>query len=307
MISRPSLGCTPPHSFEWDFHMAERIAETRSRGPRKRGRTPSPNAAPAGQVQSLTRGLALLERLSQAEGGVSLTDLSLSLGLAASTTHRLLATLEAMGYVYQRGDLGFWYVGVKAFSVGCAFIANRDLVAQTRPFLHSLMEQSGETANLAVLDDGVPVFVDQVQCREIMRMLVRLGSRVPIHASGVGKATLAAMADDRVTELLRRFGMPRFGSNTIDTPGRLRTELAAIRSRGYAFDDEEHTIGLRCVAAAIFDEHGEPIAAISIAGPKPRMPDDRVPQLGAMVLQAARAITAAIGGRQPQASLRKPA
>ena len=138
--------------------MAERIAETRSRGPRKRGRTPSPNAAPAGQVQSLTRGLTLLERLSQADGGVSLTDLSLSLGLPASTTHRLLATLEAMGYVNQRGELGLWYVGVKAYAVGCAFLDNRDIVAQSYPFLRTLMEQSGETANLALLDEGVPVF-----------------------------------------------------------------------------------------------------------------------------------------------------
>lgn len=287
--------------------MADTSVDPRARGTRKRGRAQTgANGGPA-QVQSLTRGLALLDHLSRHDGGVSLSDLSIMVGLPASTVHRLLTTLEATGYVYQRGDLGLWYVGVKAFTVGCAFLANRDLVAQSHPFLRALMEQSGETTNLAVLDEGEPVFVDQVQCHELMRMLVRLGSRAPIHASGVGKAALSGFGDEVVNEVLRRNGLPKLCPNTIDKPAQLRTELAEIRSRGYAVDDEEHTIGLRCVASAIFDEHGEPIAAISIAGPKSRIPDDRLPQLGTLVAQAARSITAAIGGRQPQSALKKSA
>jgi IclR family acetate operon transcriptional repressor len=206
-----------------------------------------------------------------------------------------------MGYVVQRGDLGFWYVGVKAFEVGSAFLSTRDLVAQSHPHLRALVEQSGETANLAVLDDGEAVIVDQVQCQEMMRMLARLGSRAPAHASAVGKAMLAWLQDREITSILHRKGLIRLCQNTIDTPSRLRVELLEVRRRGFAVDDEEHAIGLRCAAAAIHDEHAEPIAAISVSGPKPRITDARLPELGALVAQAAQAITRSIGGRTPAA------
>ena len=159
--------------------------------------SPPSRAPPRSQVQSLTRGLSLLEALARAEGGLTLTDLGQRVQLAPSTAHRLLATLEKMGYVYQAGDLGRWYVGLQAFTVGASFLANRDFVAQSHPYMRRLMEQSGETANLGILDGTEAVFIDQVQCRETMRTIVKLGSRVPLHASGVGKAIFAAMPDER--------------------------------------------------------------------------------------------------------------
>ena len=161
--------------------------------PPRRGRTPSKPGAVAGQVQSLTRGLNLLEALAKADGGITLTDLAQRVDLPPSTTHRLLSTLQRMGYVYQGGDLGLWYVGLHAFTVGAGFLANRDFVAQSHAYMRRLMEQSGETANLAILDGTEAVFIAQVQCHEMMRILVKLGSRVPLHASGVGKAIFASL------------------------------------------------------------------------------------------------------------------
>ena len=183
--------------------------------PPRRGRTPSKPGAVVGQVQSLTRGLNLLEALAKAEGGISLTDVSQRVGLPPSTTHRLLSTLEKMGYVYQGGDLGLWYVGLQAFTVGAGFLANRDFVAQSHVYMRRLVDQSGETANLAVLDGTEAVFIAQVQCREMMRILVKLGSRVPLHASGVGKAIFAALPDEQIDAILKVKGLPRITEHTI--------------------------------------------------------------------------------------------
>jgi IclR family transcriptional regulator, acetate operon repressor len=252
-----------------------------------------------GQVQSLVRGLTLLERLAQSRGGVSLTDLAQRVGLAPSTAHRLLNTLEGMGFVQQRGELGLWYVGANAYTVGCAFLQERDIVAQSHPHLRALMSASGETANLGVMVEGRIVIVDQVQSHQMMRMLAPLGSRAPAHASGAGKAILSAMAPEAVAQVLLAHGLERYCPNTIQTPAELAAELSRTRERGYAIDDEEHAVGLFCLAAPIFDEHGEPVAAISISGPKPRIPASRVGALGELVSGAAREITAAIGGRAP--------
>ncbi len=162
--------------------------------------------------------MSLLEALARAEGGLTLTDVAQRVQLAPSTAHRLLATLEKMGYVYQAGDLGRWYVGLQAFTVGTSFLANRDFVAQSHPYMRRLMEQSGETANLGILDGTDAVFIDQVQCREMMRTIVKLGSRVPLHASGVGKAIFAAMPDDEIEAILKVKGLPRITGNTITSP-----------------------------------------------------------------------------------------
>jgi IclR family acetate operon transcriptional repressor len=268
--------------------------------PARRGRAPSrPGGAVTGQVQSLTRGLSILECLARSEGGLTLTDIGNRVALPPSTTHRLLATLEKMGYVYQAGDLGRWYVGLQAFTVGSSFLANRDFVTHSHAYMRRLMDQSGETANLAILDGTEAVFIDQVQCRETMRTIVKLGSRVPLHASGVGKAIFASLADDEINALLKVKGLPRITENTITSPETMWASIRVIRQRGWSFDDEEHLPGTRCVAAPIYDEHEEPLGAISLAGPSTRLADERIRQLGPVVARFAEEITRRLGGRWP--------
>lgn len=267
--------------------------------PPRRGRTPSKPGAAIVQVQSLTRGLSLLEALARAEGGLTLTDLAQRVVLAPSTAHRLLATLEKMGYVYQGGELGRWYIGLQAFAVGTSFLANRDFVAQSHPYMRRLMEQSGETANLGIIDGTEAVFIDQVQCREMMRTIVKLGSRVPLHASGVGKAIFAALPDDQIDAILKVKGLPRITANTITSPETMWASVRVIRQRGWSFDDEEHALGTRCVAAPIYDEHADVLGAISLAGPSSRLPDERIKQLGPVVAHTAEELTHRLGGRWP--------
>jgi IclR family acetate operon transcriptional repressor len=254
----------------------------------------------AGHTQALSRGLAVLEALAATEGGATLTALAAKLALPAPTAHRLLATLGEAGYV-QQGPGGEWLVGVRAFRVGSAFLDHRNLVAQAYPFLKRLMEKSGETTNLAVIDEGEAVFVEQVPCRELMRMSAKLGARAPLHASGVGKAMLAAMDEAAVSVAIAKRGLMRHTSKTFTTREALALELAATRERGFAIDDEEHAEGLFCVAAPVWDENGEPWAAISLAGPTSRVLPARVPELGRLVRTVASELTAALGGHPPHA------
>jgi IclR family acetate operon transcriptional repressor len=290
-VSLPSRNCK---RARFDPDMSHRFTT-----PPRRGRTPSKPGAVTAQVQSLTRGLSILEALARAEAGLSLTDIAHRVELPPSTTHRLLSTLERMGYVYQSEDLGHWYVGLQAFTVGSGFLANRDFVDQSHVYMRRLMEQSGETANLAILDGTEAVFIAQVQCREMMRILVKLGGRVPLHASGVGKAIFAALPDEQIDAILKVKGLPRITEHTIVAPETMWAALKVIRHRGYSFDDEEHAPGTRCVAATIYDEHAEPLGAISLAGPASRLPDARIKQLGPIVAHIAEELTHKLGGRWP--------
>ena len=267
---------------------------------RRRGRPPGPNSrAGDGKNQSLMRALNLLERLSEAPAGLQLTDLSYQLGMPAATVHRLLSTFEEMDFVEQDAENGLWFVGLKAFTVGNAFLERRDVVARARPHMRDLVEQCGETVNLGIIDEGEAVFISQAESREVMRMIVRLGSRSPIHASGVGKALLANLPAQQVTRIMQQRGLTKYTERSIDSPARLQQELEQIRQLGYAVDDEEHAVGLRCVASAIFDQNGQPLAAISLSGPKARIEDNRLDELGIAVRQTADAITQALGGHRP--------
>lgn len=252
-----------------------------------------------GQVQSLVRALSILNRLAEAEDGVSLTELAQQVGLSASTAHRLLTTLEQERYARFDGERRLWSVGVQAFAVGNAFVKTRNLVTMARPHMRALMEESGETVNLAVEDKGEAIYLAQVECRQMMRAFATPGARVPLHGSSVGKALLSAMPDTRVAKILHRTGLPRLTDKTLASPSALREDLVRCRERGYAIDDEEHAVGLRCVAAVVFNEHEEPVGAISVSGPMARISDERIALLGELVRRTADRVTEDLGGRLP--------
>jgi len=256
------------------------------------------------QVQSLVRALALVNRLAEADEGVSLTELAQQVGLSPSTAHRLLTTLEQERFVHYDAERRLWSVGVQAFMTGNAFLKTRQLVALARPHMRALMEDSEETVNLAVEDQFAAVYLAQVECRQMMRAFARPGGRVPLHCSSVGKALLSAMPDSQLSKVLHRQGLPRVTVKTINTTAALREDLARSRERGYAVDDEEHAVGLRCIAAVIFNENAEPIAAVSLSGPMVRIPDERIPLLGEKVRLKADAVTAQFGGTIPSGRTR---
>lgn len=255
-----------------------------------------PDKERSGNVQVLGRAVAILNHLSQADGGASLTEVGYAVGLAASTTHRLLTSLESERYVRFDAETKLWSVGVQAFIMGSGFLRTRDLVRLARPHMRALMEASGETVNLAIEDQGAAVYLSQVECREMMRTFARLGARVPMHCSGVGKALLSALDDGALARHITRHGLPRMTDRTLTDAESLRSDLLAAGSRGYAIDDEEHAVGLRCVAAPVFNEHGDPVGAVSLSGPMARITDARIATLGGLAERAASRIMAEIGG-----------
>jgi IclR family acetate operon transcriptional repressor len=263
----------------------------------KRATPRSPPARSGGDhVHSLVRALALLNRISEAaDGGATLTELAQQVGLPPSTAHRLLTTLEQERYVRFDHEGRLWSVGVQAFVIGCTFTKTRSLVGLSRAYMRRLMEDSGETVNMAIEDQGEMVYLAQVECRQMMRAFARPGTRVPLHCSGVGKAILSASSSKVLAKILHRHGMPRLTAKTITSPALLRTDLERARAMGYAVDDEEHAVGLRCIAAPVFDETGDVVAAVSVSGPMARIVDERVAELGALVLQTTRSISAEMG------------
>ena len=252
-----------------------------------------------GGVQSVDRALHIIETLAEDDEGYRLSDLAVRTGLSTSTAHRLLTTLEKRRFVQFDRTESKWHVGAKSFAVGATFTRRRNFVAQATPYLRKLRDQTRETANLAVVDDQSIIVLMRIESREIMRSLTKVGGRVAMVASGVGKAVLATYTDEDVGAIIRRPGMPRLTEKSIVRASDLFRELAAVRRQGYAVDDEEARMGLRCVAAVVFNDCSEPLAAISVSGMTSRVTQERLPELGKAVREVAAELTAAIGGVMP--------
>ena len=231
---------------------------------------------------------------------MSLAELAAVSSLANSTAHRLLVSMKHLGYVEYDDTTGLWSIGIKAFSVGNAYLRKRDFVAQARPYMRELVAEVGETSNIAILKGDRHVFVGQVECKEVMRMVVQIGSEGHVHAAGVGKTLLSAMPEADALAIINRAGLPKLSEKTITTKQDFLQELKKVRECGYGLDDEEQTPGLRCIASNIYDEYGEAIAAVSISGPSVRIPDERISVVAEQVIAKAKAITHAIGGVHPR-------
>jgi IclR family acetate operon transcriptional repressor len=254
-----------------------------------------------GGVQSVDRALSIIETLAEDDEGYRLSDLAVRTGLSTSTVHRLLATMEKRRFVQFDRDGSKWHVGAQSFSVGATFARRRNFTAQAMPYLRKLRDQTRETANLAVVDDEAIIVLTRIESREIMRSLTKVGGRVAMVASGVGKAVLATYSDDDVNGIICRQGMPRLTEKSIVRPGELFRELQIIRRQGYAVDDEEARMGLRCVAAVVYSDCAEPLAAISVSGMTSRITDERLPVLGCIVREVAAELTLVLGGVMPPA------
>jgi IclR family acetate operon transcriptional repressor len=270
---------------------------------KRAGRAPK-TAAPAertGGVQSLNRALSILDALAEHDDGLSLTALAKTVALPPSSAHRLLTTLQRKRFVrFEPGTMA-WRIGVQAFVVGNAFARSRDVVALATPFMRQLMEKTGETVNLYVPNGGQAICIAQVQSRQMIRAISRPGGSIALHRSAAGKAMLSQMTAAEVGEIVAKHGLGQGTKNSVETPSKLRAELNKTRARGFALDDEEFAVGLRCIAAAILDERGAAQGALSIAGPVARLTDERLASLGEVVAAAGKAVTREFGGGQAAA------
>jgi IclR family acetate operon transcriptional repressor len=227
------------------------------------------DAAPrprSGSVQSIERAFALLEVMADQGGAATLSQLSTASGLPLPTIHRLLRTLVELGYVRQEPSRQY-VLAPRLVRLGESSAAMLHVWA--RPHLARLVDELGESANLAMLDGDQVVYVAQAQSRRSMRMFTEVGRRVLPHCTAVGKAMLAQLPPDRVRDLVRRTGMPRLTSSTITDPDVFAEALEAIAEQGFAIDDGEQEVGVRCVAVAVPDV---PLRlGLSVSGPAARM------------------------------------
>ncbi len=263
---------------------------------RPRGRPKSQfGESSAGTMQALDRALGVLTAVAREEG-VNLSDLSLSLGIPTATTHRILTTLQNRDFVRFDEERQDWTIGIEAYRTGVAYLKRTNLADVGRPVMRRLMEKTGETANLAVPDGAEVVFIGQVETGNPIRAFFPPGSRTPMHASGTGKAILAALPEERRIALLKGAGLKGFTSQTYTTPRALFEDLALTTARGWSFDRNERYDGMSCIGAAIFNDRGDPCAGVSISGPSSRFQDTQIADFGSAVAQAAAQITHLIAG-----------
>ena len=263
---------------------------------RLRGRPKSfdGKAAEKNTIQSLGGALDVLDVLAESDG-LTLSEISSSLSRSPSTIYRILNTFAQRQVVEIDPALQTWFIGPKAFRLGSSFLRRSSILERARPIMRTLMEDIGETANLGIEKSDTVLFVSQVESRETIRAFFPPGTQSPLHASGIGKALLSLYSADRLDRLLRKQDRENFTQQTIVDADAIRRELAIIRNRGYAVDNEEREVGMRCIAASIVNNFGETVAGISVSGPTNRMTKDRFDHIGQRVSDAALTLSRGLG------------
>ena len=259
-----------------------------------------PSAAPAKsgyQVRALDRALDILTAFSVRQPELSLTEVATRTDLPKSTALRLLAVLEDRGFVERTPETDHYRVGVQLFEIGSIYIQTLAIESVARPYLLRLAQQCNQTANLGVLSCGEIVHLAVLPPDRPIRFYANVGQRDKAHATGLGKALIAELSDEALAELVHQHGLERRTRRTIDSLEALRLHLAQVRAQGYAIDDEESSVGLRCVAAPVRDHLNQAIAAISVSGPAFEVRDETLPQLIEAVTDTALAISHRLGHR----------
>jgi DNA-binding IclR family transcriptional regulator len=245
-------------------------------------------------AQTLRRGLWVLEAVAGHPDGVALSELARELGASRSTVHRFLSTLEDMGYVEQDVTGGQYRVGVRVLRLASGLFRGLPLRAAAHNELADLVLATGETAQVCVLDGLEVVYLDEIDSPHPLRMNTYVGMRLPAHSTAVGKAILAFLPDGERQGLVG-WGLRARTSRTITDPGALLDALANVREHGYAVDDEEDMVGVRCIAAPVFDMRRMVVAAIGIAAPAGRLGPDDVPRVAERVVEAAQRVSTRLG------------
>jgi IclR family transcriptional regulator, KDG regulon repressor len=265
-----------------------------------------PAGAPAGDAgepagrrgQVAERALIALEALADAPGGLSVTELGRQLGVDKSTAHRLLGTMRARGFARLNPSTQRYSLGFRIISLGSAAARDLDLTAIARPFLEALSRQTGEGTSLAVLSEGQVLFLARVTGSGVLSVNQHVGTRMPAHCSALGKAMLAGFGEhEQIDRLLGAGPFSRYTPRTITSPGDLYRHLELVRQRGWALDDEEFAVGLRCLAAPLRDATGDVVAAVGISGPTSRITLDHVDPMAAVLRQTGTALSEALGYR----------
>jgi IclR family transcriptional regulator, KDG regulon repressor len=258
-------------------------------------------AVASGTIQSLRRGLQLLQAIADAGGRASLTDLARSLALHFSTTHHLAKTLEDEGYIVQDDETRKYHLGSRIFALA-AVAWNEDEVATLgEPLVAGLMLKTGHSAHLAVLDVRDAVVVRKVDAEGPWRLAERTGALRPLAHTALGKALVSFKEPEIAKRYVARMAFKAYTPHSLTSPRAFMAEIARIRARGYAVDNEEYALGMRCVAAPVFNFSGRVVAAMGISGPSFSLTPEHVEVHQAVVREFAGRLSRMLGHVPPPA------
>lgn len=235
------------------------------------------------EIQSVARGLKIMEMLAASTDTVSVTELADALGIDKSSASRLVQTLANHGYAEQDPQSRRYRLGPQVVRLSRSLLTRMPLRNEADPFLHNLVNRTGECAHLAILAQNQALYIDQVESPASLRVTTGVGTLAPLHCTALGKSLLAFSAEAVFPSEMRAF-TPR----TITDVETLRHHLEQVRQQGYAVDDEEYDFGVRCVAAPVFDYRGKAVGAIGVSGPAGRMTLQRVAEFAAVVAEVSR-------------------
>ncbi|MCR4588457.1 MAG: IclR family transcriptional regulator [Lachnospiraceae bacterium] len=246
-------------------------------------------------IQSAGRLFQVMEVLS-AGGSMGLLEISNQVGLSKSTVHRLLNSLIYMGYTRQEESTGKYRMTYKLVNLSGQILDHSDIVQIAHPYLVKLMEETGETVHLVRRERENITYIDKVEPpTATVRMISHVGLSLPLYCTGVGKALMAEMPEEEVKKIWVSSPIEKKTDYTITRLEDLSAELVRIRERGYARDDQENELGVRCVAVSIHDHRGKAVYALSISCPIYRLSDERVKELAAKMLSASASISEELG------------
>lgn len=240
--------------------------------------------------------LFLVIELLAENGPMGIMDISSSLGFHKSTVHRLVSSLQYMGYIRQDEESLKYSLSLKFLEIGSKILEQTNMASLIHPALRRLSEHTGETVHLVRREGTEAVYIDKVESNvSSIRMVSRVGSRVPLYCSGVGKALLAELEDGEIEEIWNTSNIRRLTPKTITVFEKLMERIQTVRQAGYAIDDEENEEGVRCIAVSLYDYHKEPVYALSISAPVSRMTDERLLELKDAVLGFKKEIAGKLG------------
>lgn len=245
-------------------------------------------------INSLARGLQILQLLAAAPGPLGVTEVGERLEVDPSTSYRLLATLEKHGFVRQEASKKY-ALSFGILEISSALVGRLDVASISTTILRDLADTTGESTHLAVADRTLAVFVAQAPAGGILRVTTAVGSSEPLYCTAVGKALMIDMSAAEVARLLQSSPLERHTPQTITSVELLVVELERARARDYAFDDEEYHAGVRCIAAPIRDHAGAVVAALGLSAPASRLTRDRVAEFASATRKAATDVSQRLG------------
>ncbi|HXL08587.1 MAG TPA: IclR family transcriptional regulator [Candidatus Bathyarchaeia archaeon] len=252
------------------------------------------------RIHVIDRAAQILDCFGFDHQELSVSEIGAKTGLHRSTAHRILMALEYNDLIKQNPSTGKYHLGIKLFKLGHQAVSQLNLREICRPFLSRLMNDTKETIHLAVLDDDQVLYLDKVEGPHALRMPSRVGRYIPTYCTSLGKAMLSCLDDQEVKSILRRQTLKPHTENTVKNINQLLADLRSVRKRGYAVDNEEIEIGLRCVGAPLRDYTGGMVGAISVAAPSARLSEKNTPVIGRMVIAIAAGISQKLGFEKPK-------